>query len=333
MFRLYKVLPALAIFAFPGIASPEIAANLDGIVNASARMKERPSVAPIRDEDYRGWGYLAEKLRADGITDAELAAVFKDERMPHYSLVTFSPNPRESSHMYRGFTSGPRLTRGRQFIAEHRAVFDRMEKAYPVDRHIVGAIFLVETNLGKITGRELIVNRLARLASVRAPKNLSKNLSYQRRKNPSLEAEKLEARAEYLENLFYPEVLALFRIARLHRSDILDMRGSSAGAFGIPQFLPSNYLKFGIDADKSGTISLFDPADAIWSTANFLAHHGWRTDADATVKSQAIWKYNPSEPYVKTVLEVAEILAKPAGKSAPKPAKKAAKKRGSASKS
>jgi membrane-bound lytic murein transglycosylase B len=47
------------------------------------------------------------------------------------------------------------------------------------------------------------------------------------------------------------------------------------GAFGLPQFLPSSVLSYGVDADGNGQIDLFMIQDAIFSTANFLVNHGY----------------------------------------------------------
>src|SRR5262249_35416721 len=59
--------------------------------------------------------------------------------------------------------------------------------------------------------------------------------------------------------------------------DVFSVRGSYAGAIGIPQFMPGSYRRFAVDYDGDGTANLRQsPADAIGSDANFLAKHGWR---------------------------------------------------------
>jgi membrane-bound lytic murein transglycosylase B len=55
------------------------------------------------------------------------------------------------------------------------------------------------------------------------------------------------------------------------------MRGSYAGAIGIPQFMPSSTRRYAVDFDGNGAIDLRrSPADAIGSVANFLKEHGWQ---------------------------------------------------------
>src|SRR6185369_11602712 len=111
-----------------------------------------------------------------------------------------------------------------------------------------------------------------------------------------------------LEGVFYPEVLAMFGLADRTGVDPLDVRGSGSGAFGLPQFLPSSYLRFGVDGDGDGRVSLYDPADAIASAANYLAGHGWKGEISRAEQRRAIWAYNHSDAYIDTVLALAEHL-------------------------
>jgi membrane-bound lytic murein transglycosylase B len=66
-------------------------------------------------------------------------------------------------------------------------------------------------------------------------------------------------------------------MARDKGTNIFALRGSWAGAIGIPQFMPGSYMKFAVDFDGDGQVDLSGtPADAIGSVANFLKQHGWK---------------------------------------------------------
>jgi membrane-bound lytic murein transglycosylase B len=82
----------------------------------------------------------------------------------------------------------------------------------------------------------------------------------------------------------YPKRSAYFRgelehylvFSRDQRIDPLRVKGSYAGAIGIPQFMPGSYRRFAVDFDGDGQINLAtSPADAIGSIGNFLKSHGW----------------------------------------------------------
>ncbi len=111
-----------------------------------------------------------------------------------------------------------------------------------------------------------------------------------------------------LKKIFYPELLALFKAAKKHNLDILSLKGSYSGAFGLPQFLPSSMLKYGVDGNQDGKVSLFEEIDAIYSVANYLKVHGWKSSLPPSVQTQVILSYNNSKPYGEAVLKVAELL-------------------------
>jgi membrane-bound lytic murein transglycosylase B len=121
-------------------------------------------------------------------------------------------------------------------------------------------------------------------------------------------------RVRYLEDTFYPEVLSAFEIGRRLNIDPLGIRGSKSGAFGYPQFLPSSYLRFAIDGNENGQISLYELADAIASAANYLAGHCWSPGISRREQRRAIWAYNRSDAYVDTVLSLADQIERPPGR-------------------
>jgi membrane-bound lytic murein transglycosylase B len=89
------------------------------------------------------------------------------------------------------------------------------------------------------------------------------------------------------------------------------VRGSYAGAIGMPQFLPSSYLRWAVDGDEDGRIDLNNLNDALPSIANYLTAHGWSADAQFRDRWRAVWEYNHSPNYVRTIFEIAFRLSTP----------------------
>ena len=140
-----------------------------------------------------------------------------------------------------------RIKRGQEILAQHRPVFDAVEKAYGVDRNIVAAIWGIESNFGTSIGDRPVVRSTATLACV-------------------------GRRQAYFRN----EFLAALEI--LDRRDISPerLKGSWAGAFGPTQFMPTSFKRFAVDFDGDGRRDVVDsPADLIASTANNLKQDGW----------------------------------------------------------
>jgi lytic murein transglycosylase len=140
-----------------------------------------------------------------------------------------------------------RIQRGRELLAQHQSTFEAAEKRHGVDRHVVAAIWGVETNYGAIAGERLVIRSTATLACV-------------------------GRRQDYFRN----EFLAALEI--LHRGDVAaeNLKGSWAGAFGATQFMPTVFKRYAVDFDGDGRRDIVGSVpDLIGSTANYLKNEGW----------------------------------------------------------
>lgn len=142
-----------------------------------------------------------------------------------------------------------RIEQGQALLEKYRSSFDAAERVYGVDRHIIAAIWGVETNYGTLTGDRPVVRSTATLACIG------------RR-----------------QNYFREEFLSALEI--LQRGDVRPDRliGSWAGAFGPTQFMPTAFKKYAVDFDRDGRRDVVDSVpDIIASTANNLKKDGWVT--------------------------------------------------------
>lgn len=141
-----------------------------------------------------------------------------------------------------------RIGGGRRIYAQMGGLAARLEREYGVPEPILIAIYGHETAYGQVMGDFDLARALATLA--------------------------WEGRRRAL---FEEELIALLRIADKNRYTRDQLRGSWAGAFGGPQFLPSIYLRLATDGDGDGMANLFtSPADTLASIANYLRDAGWR---------------------------------------------------------
>ena len=151
------------------------------------------------------------------------------------------------------FLSDKRIADGRTFWDENRATLARAEARYGVPPEYIVAIIGVETFYGRNVGKWRVVDALTTLAFDYPP------------------------RAAF----FRDELVNYLLLAREDGFDVFSLRGSYAGAIGIPQFIPSSIRRYAIDFDGDGKVDLpGSKPDAIGSVANFLREHGWQSGAD-----------------------------------------------------
>ena len=81
-----------------------------------------------------------------------------------------------------------------------------------------------------------------------------------------------------------------------------NMGPSSAGAVGWMQFMPSTWLRWGVDADGDGIADPWNATDAIYAAARYLAAAGGQTDI-----ARSVFAYNHADWYVREVLDLAQV--------------------------
>jgi membrane-bound lytic murein transglycosylase B len=154
-----------------------------------------------------------------------------------------------------------RIRAGLRFWDENADTLARAESQYGVPADIIVGLLGIETLYGRDTGRFRVLDALTTLA-----------FAYPETPN---RADRMAFFRSELENTLV--------FAREAGIDPLSLSGSFAGAVGMPQFMPGNILKYGVDFDGDGRIDLSgSSSDAIGSVANFLARHGWNRNENAT---------------------------------------------------
>ncbi len=254
-----------------------------------------------------GWRYLADKLIADGVARADVERAYR--RVPRFTRVSYAIAPVESKARYRKLVTGRSVSAARRCRRRHDRWFRAAESQFSVPAGVLSALIHVESSCGAYTGKSVVLHRLSRLAMANEPANVRYNVGRWTKgvaRAARVEIERqVRERGAYLEETFYPEVRATFALAAKLKIDPLAIRGSTSGAFGLPQFLPSSYLRFGIDGNGNGKVSLYEPADAIMSAANYLAGHGWRAGLSTARQRRVLWAYNKSDAYIDTILTLA----------------------------
>lgn len=145
--------------------------------------------------------------------------------------------------------SETRVANGKAALKKHRQLLDRIEAAYGVDKEVVVAVWGLESSYGTHRGDTPLIEALATLA-------------FDGRRG----------------RFFESQLIAALKIVQAGDVDPRRMTGSWAGAMGHTQFIPTSYLAYAVDFTGDGKRDIWsdDPADALASTAAYLARFGWR---------------------------------------------------------
>lgn len=250
--------------------------------------------------------------------EQEMRRIFFDQRLKKMPVVVNrNVNNKELKRNYATFLTPYAIHLANRFARKWRTMLARASRKFGVDREILVAVLLVETGFGNILGCYPIISVYSSIII----ENLRQKTCESYQFNDCLDdfsRKRLNRKAIWAEQ----ELKALVTIAKkLERSPYF-LRGSYAGAFGIPQFLPSSYLKWGYDSDQNGSVNLFLFPDAIYSTANYLKAHGWQKGLHHSQNRNVIWEYNHSTIYVDTIFKVArQIRVVPPNPAAMQPRK------------
>ena len=181
------------------------------------------------------------------------------------------------------------------------------EETYGVDKEIITAIILVETQLGTIMGSSSVFNALSTFAAL-ADREV-RELAWNQISNPDrLTREDFEKWSARKSKWAYSELKALLKYTDREKLNPSDIYGSYAGAVGIAQFMPSNIMAYARDGNQDGRIDLFNHADAIASIASYLKNFGWHPGIDRKKAYRVVYRYNHSKYYVNTILKIADRL-------------------------
>ena len=157
------------------------------------------------------------------------------------------------------FINDRRIDNGVRFWEENRLTLAKARAMYGVPEEVIVAIIGVETEYGRNTGSFSVLEALATLA-----------FHYPRRAD-----------------FFREELEQFLLLSRENGLDPLLVRGSFAGAIGIPQFMPGSQRRYAVDFDSDGRIDLGNSTeDAIGSVARFLEQHGWENGQPVAVRAR-----------------------------------------------
>jgi lytic murein transglycosylase len=178
-----------------------------------------------------------------------------------------------------------RIKRGKELLVRHAALLSRIERQFGVPATLIVAIWGLESDYGSGDMGKLPVIRVVA------------TMAHDCRRT----------------DLFQGELLAALKILQRGDLPLRDLIGAYAGELGQTQFLPSSYIKYGVDYDGNGHVDLrHSVPDVLASTANLLKVNGWQAGApfgEGTANFEVMREWNRAVIYRKAMALFAERLA------------------------
>ena len=203
---------------------------------------ESPILTLFVDQMVERHGFAREQL-TNWMSQAEI----KDD------IIAAVYRPKEGLPWYeyrKLFVNDERMRRGLEFWRRNAKSLAAAARQHGVPPEIIAAIIGVETLYGRQGGGYRVLDAL-----------VTRTLRY-------------PERSEF----FRGELVEFLLLTRDLGVDPLAVKGSYAGAMGIPQFISSSYRRYAVDFNGDGRRDLNNVDDAIGSVANYLRQHGWRRD-------------------------------------------------------
>lgn len=212
---------------------------------------QHPLTAPFIQEMSEEFGFLSEPLKA----------IFADAQRKQAILDAIS-RPAERVKQWKEyrpiFITQSRVDKGLEFWSKNQDALQRAEQEYGVPAEFIVAIIGVETIYGGNTGSYRVIDALSTLAFDYPP------------------------RAPF----FRQQLKEYLLLTREEQVNPLTLKGSYAGAMGLPQFMPGSFRAYAVDFDHDGHIDIWqNPTDAVGSVANYFIKHGWQPGQPVVVRA------------------------------------------------
>jgi membrane-bound lytic murein transglycosylase B len=233
---------------------------------------------------------LKDSFRKAGISQDDIDNIFADERIELYYNIYTPPVLKEGEQKKKklsyfdeefGLFKPESIESGKRIMADNKVLFEQIESYYGVPANYIVSIIRIETDFKKHLGKYRVFNALYTMSMLdKRPRRVA---------------------------MARRELVAWVKMCKRRGMDPFAMKGSWAGAFGIPQFMPSSYVIFAVDYDGDGKADLYDYPDAFASIANYLHRVGWVTGNEKKMR-RAVYNYNHEKAYVNAVFAYAERI-------------------------
>ncbi len=222
------------------LSAPQAQAAGKGLEQMSGSSAYRQFVDDFWPQARRAGIHRSTYKRAFRVMQPDWEVLKRQRHQPEFKLTP--------AEYLRTRVSEKRIMAGVEKLREHRTLLRNLQARYGVDKHILLAIWGMESNYGSFMGNHDVIRALATLSMSGRRKRYGRQ-----------------------------QLIAALKILQAGDISPAQMKGSWAGAMGHTQFIPTTYLGYAVDVTGDGRRDIWNSkADALASTANYLKRRGWR---------------------------------------------------------
>ena len=245
------------------------------VASALAIDLDQPEVETFIDSMVEQHDFDREELR-DTLSGAEVKQSILD------AIARPAEKTKSWAEYRKIFITPERIQAGAQFWADNEDALRQVSESTGVPMEMLVGIIGVETYFGRITGSFRVLDALSTLAFSYPP------------------------RAKF----FRRELEEYLLLVREEGMQATDATGSYAGAMGRPQFMPSSFRAYAVDATGDGKRDIWnDWTDVAGSIANYFLEHGWKSGEDVAAQASLGGSWQGPVPEPRNTLKPSETVA------------------------
>jgi membrane-bound lytic murein transglycosylase B len=228
--------------------------------------------------------FIDEMVTEHGFERTELVEVLSDAIVKQSILDAISKPAEKKLNWaeYRKiFITPERIAAGADFWREHESLLQRISAETGVSIEMIVGIIGVETYFGRITGKHRVLDALSTLAFDYPPRS----------------------------SFFRKELKQYLLLVREEGLTAADATGSYAGAMGRPQFMPSSFRAYAVDATGDGKRDIWNNwADVAGSIANYFLRHGWKPGEEVVSRATLSGQWKGDKPSPANTLKATDTV-------------------------
>ena len=255
------------------------------------------------------WSYAEKRLKAEGFKKSFIRDLKKNYETKDFSqVVELNLLLFLKKNDYHGVQINAKSVKDvKKFMDKNQSILQKTEKDHGVSASAIASLLWVESRYGKNLGRFHVPSAYVHLVQAERPEvvaHLHRQAGRFTKTVSQATFREITKRTRKKAAWAIDELRAVQTMQASDGKTLKTLRGSFAGAFGMPQFIPSSFVHWARPYKKGSVPNLVNSSDAVYSVGYYLSDSGWKRGQEKTYVP-ALLRYNNSTDYANAILKLA----------------------------